>query len=238
MKEANEKDCLDPENKSKCCFFKVANAFLLLANLLLIILGFYYLPGKGDHAYYEVFVYVLGILVTVLITWQIWQTIISRGEIKDLIRANEDLKAGLDTRVDKIYKDINEHVELRNKRHLEIIEAVKRDYESTVEVLTSFVLVRNSEPSYNLLSYAIQIFKQFNNPKNLKAKTAIEVLDAAVNDVLVETQHYPEFVENVSREDICWLYSFDYNKNDCAKFIKNMDKYKWRLERLLNLYSK
>lgn len=193
---------------------------------------------KIDANSQSVFISALGVLITFVVAWQIWQTIISRDEIKDLIKSNEDLKTSLDTRVDKIYKDINDHSELRNKRHLEIIEAVKRDYESTVEVLTNFMLVRNSEPSYNLLSYAIQIFKQFNNPQNLKAKTAIEVLDAAVNDVLVEKKYYSELIENVPREDICWLYSFDYTKNDCIKFIKNMDEYKWRLQQLLNLYTK
>lgn len=79
-----DNDCINPENNSKCCFFKVANAFLLLANLLLLIVGFYYLPTKPDNAYFSIIVAVLAILVTVLITWQIWQTIDIKNEIKIL----------------------------------------------------------------------------------------------------------------------------------------------------------
>lgn len=73
MNEDRDNDCLDSENNSKCCFFKVANAFLLLANTLLIILGFYYLPTRisEDSSYFSVIVAVLAILVTVLLGWQI-----------------------------------------------------------------------------------------------------------------------------------------------------------------------
>ena len=86
MNENNDNDWLDPENNSKCCFFKVANAFLLLANMLLIILGFHYLPTclSEDSSYFSVIVAVLGILITVLITWQIWQTITTKGEINEI----------------------------------------------------------------------------------------------------------------------------------------------------------
>lgn len=89
MNEDKDKDCLDPENNSKYCFFKVANAFLLLANLLLIILGFHYMPTRlsEDSSYFSVIVAVLGILVTFLVTWQIGQTLVSREEIKDAKKA-------------------------------------------------------------------------------------------------------------------------------------------------------
>lgn len=94
----------------------------------------------------------------------------------------------------------------------------------------------STDPSFYMLAYAIKIFKQFNNPKNLKAKTAIQVLDAATNDVLIETNNYGLFVKEVPREDICWLYSFDYTQNGCADHIRNMDEYKKRLEKLMELY--
>lgn len=84
MDEKNDKDCLDPENNSKCYFFKVANAFLLLANLFLIIFGFYYLNSKEDNSYFSMIVAVLGALITVLITWQIWQTVNAYKRIDEL----------------------------------------------------------------------------------------------------------------------------------------------------------
>lgn len=82
MSEDKDKKCLDPENNSKYCFFKVANAFLLLANLLLIILGFYYLKSKEDNSYFSMIVAVLSILVTVLLGWQIWKSVALEKAIK------------------------------------------------------------------------------------------------------------------------------------------------------------
>lgn len=181
---------------------------------------------------------ILTILVTLLVTWQIWQTIASRSEIKSLTKLNNELKAALDEKVDKIYNDINEHAEQRNKNTIEIVKTLQKDYESSTEVLINFVLLRNSEPSYRMLEYAIKVFKACDNPINLKARTALEVLDASVNDVLVEKEFYQQFINVIPYEDICWLYSFDYTKDDCSKFIKNMDEYKWRLQQLMKLYLK
>lgn len=84
MNESADKDCVDADNK--CCFFKVANAFLLLANLLLIIIGFHYMPTctRSDSSYFSVIVAVLGILITVLVTWQIWQVIDTKNIISQM----------------------------------------------------------------------------------------------------------------------------------------------------------
>ena len=86
-----DKDCLDPDNNNKFCFFKVANAFLMLANLLLIFLGFHYLPTclSQDSSYFSVIVAVLAILVTVLVTWQIYSLINLETKIKDINNAVE-----------------------------------------------------------------------------------------------------------------------------------------------------
>lgn len=114
MSEDKNKDCLDPENNSKYCFFKVANAFLLLANLLLIILGFHYIPTclSEDSSYFSVIVAVLGILVTVLITWQIWQTIISRREVEKATKTAN--------RLNKLESELNRQRNLYESRNLEI----------------------------------------------------------------------------------------------------------------------
>lgn len=180
---------------------------------------------------------VLTILVTVLITWQIWQTIISRNEIKSLTKLNDELNASLEERVRKIYEDINEHAEQR-KNTLEIVKTLQNDYESSTEVMINFVLLRNSQPSYRMLEYAIKVFKACNDPENLKARTALEVLDASVSDALAEKGKYQQLVNEIPYEDICWLYSYDYSKKECSKFIKNMDEYKSRLEQLMKLYLK
>lgn len=79
-----DKDCLDPENNSKYCFFKVANAFLLLANMLLIIMGLYFLPNKkSETTTWDILIATLAILVTVLIGWQIYSVFSMRKEIVD-----------------------------------------------------------------------------------------------------------------------------------------------------------
>lgn len=113
MYKEKDKDCLAPENNSKYCFLKVANAFLLLANVLLIILGFYYLPSKSDNTYFSVIIAVLGVLVTVLITWQIWQTIESRHSIEKFKRSVRDSLSSMDDKLnsmDNRIKQIEEHL--------------------------------------------------------------------------------------------------------------------------------
>ncbi len=79
-KHKDNTDCLDSKNNSNYCFFKVANAFLLLAVFLQFILLCFYAPRviKGNSLgfdYMGVVVAVLGILVTALIGWQIYSTI-------------------------------------------------------------------------------------------------------------------------------------------------------------------
>lgn len=88
MNMNDNKDCLDSENNSKYCFFKAANAFLLLANMLLIILGFYYLNSNEDNSYFNMIVAVLSILVTVLLGWQIWKSV----ALGKAIRRTHDLE--------------------------------------------------------------------------------------------------------------------------------------------------
>lgn len=88
MNEDNNDSCLSFESNRKYCFFKAANAFLLLANVLLIIIGFHYMPtytgAGGNGSYFSVIVTVLGILITVLVTWQIWQVIDTKNIIKQM----------------------------------------------------------------------------------------------------------------------------------------------------------
>jgi hypothetical protein len=85
MNEGADKERVDTEN-NKYRFFKVANAFLLLTNLLLIIIGFHYMPTctRPDSSYFSVIVTVLGILITVLVTWQIWQVIDTKAIISQM----------------------------------------------------------------------------------------------------------------------------------------------------------
>lgn len=98
MNEDKNKNCLDPENNSKYCFFKVTNAFLLLANMILIIFAFAYLPAQSLNVdYTAITVAVFGILITVLIGWQIYNAVnvesrISKAEkqLLEMIQKVED----------------------------------------------------------------------------------------------------------------------------------------------------
>lgn len=93
-KHKDNADCLDPKNNSNYCFFKVANAFLLLAVFLLFVLLCFYAPRviKGNSLgfdYMGVIVAILALLVTFLVAWQIWQTIAAREEIREMKNAAE-----------------------------------------------------------------------------------------------------------------------------------------------------
>lgn len=186
--------------------------------------------------YLGVIIGILALLVTFLVAWQIWQTMASRDEIKTLTKLNKDLENSLERMSEKIYKDINEHVELRNKNTLEIVKTIQEDYESSTEALVNFILIRDSQPSYMMLKHAIKVFRRFNNPDNLKARTALEVLGTFADEVLKEPENYQALVNEIPYEDICWLYSYDYGKNDCYKHIGNIEKYKARLRQIMALY--
>lgn len=91
MNEDKDKDCLDHENNSKYCFFKVANAFLLLANVILIIFAGAYLPSKALNVdYTAITVAVFGILITVLIGWQIYNAVNIESRISKAERQLND----------------------------------------------------------------------------------------------------------------------------------------------------
>ena len=186
--------------------------------------------------YLGIIITIFALLITILIGWQIWHAFYFAEEIKSQSRENAAIKKTIDEKVQKLYDDINDNLEKRNKRHLEILEVVKTDYESTMTVLSTFILTQD-EPSYGRLRYAIKIFRQFDNPKNLKAKTALEVLEATVNDCLVETHEYANLIRNIPFDDICWLYSYDYNKHNCKAVFKNFYDYRRRLLQLMRLYT-
>lgn len=112
-----DKDCLDPENNSKLCFFKVANAFLLLFVFLLFVVLAWYAPRVIQRQslgfdYVGVIVAILAILITVLITWQIWITISSKEEVRKATDALEKLR--------ELKLDLDAHKNLFNQRNLEI----------------------------------------------------------------------------------------------------------------------
>ena len=113
LMEDKDKDCLNPDNNSKYCFLKVANVFLLLANLLLIIIGFHYLPTclEPDSSYFSVIVAVLSILVTVLLGWQIYNAV----EMQNVIKKYDDLKSG--------FIKSNEQLQLQDQRNITLIDA-------------------------------------------------------------------------------------------------------------------
>lgn len=145
-----DKSCLDKDNNSKCCFFKVANAFLLLANLLLIILGFYYLNSKDDNSYFSMIVTVLAILVTVLLGWQIWKSV----EFDKAIKRTNDFEyiangylefsigmSFIDTHPDRALRQCVFALERLN-------QASKADYDNIFMVLETLA---DSNPKWPLL---------------------------------------------------------------------------------------
>lgn len=92
-----DKDCLDPEINSKCCFFKVANAFLLIFVFLLSIVLAIYAPRviRGNNLgfdYMGVIIAVLAILVTLLVGWNIFSTIKAKEELSKAIHDIDSLK--------------------------------------------------------------------------------------------------------------------------------------------------
>lgn len=84
------KDCLNTENNSKCCFFKVANVFLLFAVFLLAVILCIYAPRviNGNSLgfdYIGVIVGIFALLVTLLVAWNIWQAIDTKRAVEDVV---------------------------------------------------------------------------------------------------------------------------------------------------------
>ena len=188
MNEDKDKDCLDPENNSKCCFLKVTNAFLLLANVLLIILGFYYLNSKEDNSYFSMIVTVLAALITILITWQIWQTIVSKEQIKKATDAFDKLKE-LEANLD-IHRNLfsQRNLEIKNliDAHAKISEAEKIEnlhikYTTYAEAL-DLLLQSNVEVTYeqfdNILYGLNGIIGKLSDIKNLRFEEVWNILES------------------------------------------------------------
>lgn len=121
MNEDQYKNCLDPENNSKCCFFKVANAFLLLAVFLQFVILCFYAPrvinGKSlGFDYMGVIVAVLAALITFAVGWQIWQFIAMRDDIKDAKKVTQE--------IEKLKKELEAKSNLLTQRNLEIISLI------------------------------------------------------------------------------------------------------------------
>lgn len=197
--DTNEKykGCLDLEDNSMCCFFKVANSFLLLANLLLIILGFHYHPTclSEDSSYFSVIVAVLGILVTVLITWQIWQTIISRREVEKATKAIDKLK-----NLDNELRTQRSLLENRNLEIIHLIDAHARLHEAENESDLSYKYILYAEAIMLLIQSNIDMsYEQFENARvgllnTLNAFQALTDIDE-IEDFLNSERDYEKYYQ-------------------------------------------
>lgn len=97
-------ECLNTDNDNKYCFFKIANAFLLFFVFLLSIALAIYAPRVvKDHNlgfdYMGVIVGILALLVTLLVAWQIYNTIRSTHQIERIEEDFKDLERTIDNRV-------------------------------------------------------------------------------------------------------------------------------------------
>lgn len=171
------------------------------------------------------------LLITLLVGWQIWQTIVSRDEVQNLMQENKELKECFDEKINKIYKDINEHVELRNKNHLEIIKQVKDDYESSINVLFTMLYLRDYKLPHELVKYAIEVLKIINDPVNIKTREAFKAIEVSISDIINDKASLKILINNVPIEDIYWLRSIDYSEkkrmdqfDDFGLYLSNLDK--------------
>lgn len=90
--DSNKYDCLDQENdNNKFCFYKTVNVFLLAAVFIILLFVPVLAPRiieRDDLGfdYMGIIVAIFGVLISILITWQIWQTISSQEDIKNIKR--------------------------------------------------------------------------------------------------------------------------------------------------------
>lgn len=181
-----DKDCLDPENNSKYCFFKVANAFLLFAVFLLFVTLCFYAPrvisGKSlGFDYMGVIVAVLGILITALITWQIWQTIISRREVEKATKTAN--------RLNKLESELNQQRNIYESRNLEIkhlIDAHARLHEADNERDLSYKYILYAEAIRLLIQSNMDMtYEQFENARHGLFDT-LRAFQSLANDDKIE----------------------------------------------------
>lgn len=108
-----------------------------------------------------VIVAVLGILITALITWQIWQTIISRREVEKVTDATEKLKK-LDTEL-RMQKSLLEN---RNLEIIHLIDAHARLHEAENESDLSYKYILYAEAIMLLIQSNVNMsYEQFENAR-------------------------------------------------------------------------
>lgn len=100
--QSEEKKTKSIEKATNAIFFKIANVFLIISNLSLLILGYYNLNSKQDNSYFSVIVAVLCILVTILITWQIWQTVNAEKRLQKIEQDNNQFKIDINNKIQEI----------------------------------------------------------------------------------------------------------------------------------------
>lgn len=221
-----DKGCLDPENSSKLCFFKVANAFLLFAVFLLFVILCFYAPrvisGKSlGFDYMGVIVAVLGILITALITWQIWQTIISRREVEKATKTAN--------RLNKLESELNQQRNLYESRNLEIkhlIDAHARLHEADNERDLSYKYILYAEAIRLLIQSNMDMtYEQFENARHGLFDT-LRAFQSLANDDKIE-----DFI-NSERE---YERYYQLLMSLLTKQSEEVDKFKIQLARIREL---
>lgn len=190
-----------------------------------------------DMDYIGILVSLMSIIVAVLIGWQIFQALRINEDFKVMMDDFDSRKRDFDKSVDKIYQDINKYVKENNEATINNLSLVQEDYESTIEVVCNMLLSHQVDPAWAKFQYAVRIFKQFPNAKNYKCRISLEVIQAMASDIIVEKDKYEDFAKNINLEDLGWLLSFDYNSQNMAHLIEDIDQYKLRLGCLIKIHQ-
>lgn len=189
-----DNDCLNLENNNKFCFFKVANAFLLLFVFLLTMVLAIYAPRViKDHNlgfdYMGVIVAVLAILVTTLIGWQIWQTVDMKQKVKSLNDEVAQLR-------------IDASVEIAKARSLSIA------FITIHEANQKWEIDKNAVDAYSLICVAVLSLVNINDPKDIaRLGECCDALEEYLNILRGETNEDVKNAFLIADKNISQLYT-------------------------------
>lgn len=215
------------------CFVMVVAAIAILLSIISLLKWDNPHSGLSGEDYT---IAALSTLITFVVAWQIWQTITSRDEVRDLAKRNEEVKRKLQNENQKIKQTIEEFKHSVVDANKLIAEELKKDYESSMAVMDTLAYLRNFRSAAEMFDFAVKTLRRLLVKENLKATALVRAIETSASDILTEPEKYPEFAKKISAIDLYWLRCFDYKKSGYDSLFGNLDNFISNIDKLIDIH--
>lgn len=216
------------------CFVMVVAAIALLLSIISLLKWDNPLSGLGGEDYTIV---ALSVLVTFVVAWQIWQTIISREEVRNIDRRFENVRSEFNKRVDAFYSDFNNDYRKKiSSIIVDLAKDLKDDYESSIAIMDNLSFLRSHRTAIEMLLFSANALKTHIEPDTIKKQALIRAIEASSYDALNEAEKHRALFDSIPIENLIWLQNLDYTKHGCRPYFNDFDEYISTLDKLVAIH--